>query len=79
MRLFGIRPISLAADFNANNREIGVGLIFRGINFASVGVGNWAARDLRFNSADEYSATRIGRGGGDRTHDLRLKRPLLYH
>jgi integrase len=21
----------------------------------------------------------IGRGGGDRTHDLRLKRPLLYH
>jgi hypothetical protein len=20
-----------------------------------------------------------GRGGGDRTHDLRLKRPLLYH
>jgi hypothetical protein len=22
---------------------------------------------------------RFGRGGGDRTHDLRLKRPLLYH
>jgi hypothetical protein len=21
----------------------------------------------------------VGRGGGDRTHDLRLKRPLLYH
>jgi hypothetical protein len=21
----------------------------------------------------------LGRGGGDRTHDLRLKRPLLYH
>jgi hypothetical protein len=21
----------------------------------------------------------FGRGGGDRTHDLRLKRPLLYH
>ena len=25
------------------------------------------------------SAERLGRGGGDRTHDLRLKRPLLYH
>ncbi len=25
------------------------------------------------------SRRRIGRGGGDRTHDLRLKRPLLYH
>ena len=25
------------------------------------------------------SAMMIGRGGGDRTHDLRLKRPLLYH
>jgi hypothetical protein len=23
--------------------------------------------------------SRFGRGGGDRTHDLRLKRPLLYH
>ncbi len=22
---------------------------------------------------------KTGRGGGDRTHDLRLKRPLLYH
>jgi len=22
---------------------------------------------------------KAGRGGGDRTHDLRLKRPLLYH
>ena len=22
---------------------------------------------------------KVGRGGGDRTHDLRLKRPLLYH
>jgi integrase/recombinase XerD len=26
-----------------------------------------------------FSRRRIGRGGGDRTHDLRLKRPLLYH
>ncbi len=30
-----------------------------------------------------HEKTRIllgfGRGGGDRTHDLRLKRPLLYH
>ena len=26
-----------------------------------------------------FSDGRIGRGGGDRTHDLRLKRPLLYH
>jgi hypothetical protein len=25
------------------------------------------------------SLRKIGRGGGDRTHDLRLKRPLLYH
>jgi integrase len=24
-------------------------------------------------------SVRFGRGGGDRTHDLRLKRPLLYH
>jgi hypothetical protein len=23
--------------------------------------------------------SKFGRGGGDRTHDLRLKRPLLYH
>jgi len=26
-----------------------------------------------------FSRRRVGRGGGDRTHDLRLKRPLLYH
>jgi len=26
-----------------------------------------------------FSRRKIGRGGGDRTHDLRLKRPLLYH
>ncbi len=26
-----------------------------------------------------FNVKRIGRGGGDRTHDLRLKRPLLYH
>ena len=26
-----------------------------------------------------FARRRIGRGGGDRTHDLRLKRPLLYH
>ena len=24
-------------------------------------------------------SSEVGRGGGDRTHDLRLKRPLLYH
>jgi hypothetical protein len=26
-----------------------------------------------------WDALGFGRGGGDRTHDLRLKRPLLYH
>ena len=31
----------------------------------------------RFNKPWEMKE--IGRGGGDRTHDLRLKRPLLYH
>src|SRR5215469_14019536 len=27
----------------------------------------------------DMNKIRGGRGGGDRTHDLRLKRPLLYH
>ena len=35
----------------------------------------WPLEELQstFNKGD------VGRGGGDRTHDLRLKRPLLYH
>jgi hypothetical protein len=30
---------------------------------------------IRSDNGPEF----VGRGGGDRTHDLRLKRPLLYH
>ena len=30
------------------------------------------------SKANGFNGT-YGRGGGDRTHDLRLKRPLLYH
>ena len=38
----------------------------------------------RFSQPREFAKspsirTMDGRGGGDRTHDLRLKRPLLYH
>jgi hypothetical protein len=32
-----------------------------------------------FSAAKSLVFERFGRGGGDRTHDLRLKRPLLYH
>ena len=31
--------------------------------------------ELTIGFSDDW----VGRGGGDRTHDLRLKRPLLYH
>ena len=38
---------------------------------------------ILLSSEDEKCPINIeesfGRGGGDRTHDLRLKRPLLYH
>jgi hypothetical protein len=32
-----------------------------------------------FASPKPFAYLEFGRGGGDRTHDLRLKRPLLYH
>jgi hypothetical protein len=31
------------------------------------------------NAAKRSNNAMFGRGGGDRTHDQRLKRPLLYH
>jgi hypothetical protein len=35
----------------------------------------WPQETLKIITNEEGD----GRGGGDRTHDLRLKRPLLYH
>jgi hypothetical protein len=35
----------------------------------------WKEQSTKANRITES----LGRGGGDRTHDLRLKRPLLYH
>ena len=48
-------------------RDFAKGWVFK---FAMM---NYWSRDLTFSSFG------IGRGGGDRTHDLRLKTPLLYH
>jgi hypothetical protein len=47
------------------------------ISFA--GGGRVSHRPENVDVSFAISITYDGRGGGDRTHDLRLKRPLLYH
>jgi hypothetical protein len=51
-------------------------------DFGTISEQNYAP-EYRKLADQRTKANRIirtfGRGGGDRTHDLRLKRPLLYH